>query len=243
MSPQCSLFIREDVSVSETDCGYRLTNFVTAAGPLDAEILSHPPGQGAGQGLSSPPCYTAPRMYRDLRGRPAPYGQLPALGGAAIKTRSAQVHASLPATLYRYYAGWRRDGPPDVHTLIAEHDLYYSVTRDRAVLDFNIAWVIVQDLRVSTTEMRRCPACEAPYLSASASRIEPTCPFCTLADACVRSHPRKPALNGALRVARLGISPELQPAHECDRVPTEPSAHCRRGKKIAEPRSHPMPAD
>ena len=50
----------------------------------------------------------------------------------------------------------------------------------QAVLDFNDAWVIARDLRVGTSELRYCAACELRYLVSSASRLAPTCPFCAL---------------------------------------------------------------
>jgi hypothetical protein len=44
-------------------------------------------------------------LHRELHGRGASCGQLPAIGGATIQTRAQQVHAGLLAALYGRYAG------------------------------------------------------------------------------------------------------------------------------------------
>ena len=71
----------------------------------------------------------------------------------------------------------------DIRAVIAAHDLYESMVPQEPQLDFNAAWVIARDLRVGTSELRSCTACELRYLVSSASRLAPSCPFCVL-------HPR-----------------------------------------------------
>jgi hypothetical protein len=119
-------------------------------------------------------------LHQELHGCPASCGQLPALGGAAIKTRTRQVHASLFAVLHRVHAGPGTDRPVDLNALIGAYDLYREIAAESAQLTFNDAWVIVRDLRIGTAELRHCRSCEVPYLIASASRLAPTCPFCAL---------------------------------------------------------------
>jgi len=119
-------------------------------------------------------------LYRELHGRSAPSGQIPMIGGATIQTRAQQVHAGLFAALYTRYGGPSTTRQLDIHAVIAAHDLYLSMVPREPQVDFNTAWVIARDLRVGTSELRTCSACEAPYLVASASRLAPTCPLCVL---------------------------------------------------------------
>jgi hypothetical protein len=72
----------------------------------------------------------------------------------------------------------------DIRAVITAHDLYESMVPQEPQLDFNAAWVIARDLRVGTSELRYCGACELRYLISSASRLAPSCPFCVL-------HPRR----------------------------------------------------
>jgi len=119
-------------------------------------------------------------LYRELHGRSAPSGQIPAIGGATIQTRARQVHAGLFAALYERYGGAATTRRIDIRAVIAAHDLYRAMAPGQAQVDFNAAWVIARDLRVGTSELRTCSTCEAPYLLASASRLAPTCPLCVL---------------------------------------------------------------
>ncbi len=119
-------------------------------------------------------------LHWELHGRGAPCGQLPAIGGATIQTRAQQVHAGLFATLYGRYAGPGPRRQLAIRAVIAAYDLYRLMALPQALLDFNGAWVIARDLRVGTSELRYCAACELHYLVASASRLAPTCPFCAL---------------------------------------------------------------
>lgn len=119
-------------------------------------------------------------LHRELHGRGASCGQIPALGGAAIQTRTRQVHAGWFAALYRSYAGPGMERPLDVRALIAAYDLYRDMALPAPALGFNDIWVIAQDLRVGTAQLRACARCELPYLVAGASRLAPTCPLCAL---------------------------------------------------------------
>jgi hypothetical protein len=123
-------------------------------------------------------------LHRELHGRSAPSGQIPMIGGATIQTRAQQVHAGLFAALYARYGGPLTTRQLDIRAVIAAHDLYLSMVPRERHVDFNTAWVIARDLRVGTSELRFCGACELRYLVCSASRLAPTCPFCVL-------HPRR----------------------------------------------------
>ena len=119
-------------------------------------------------------------LHRELHGRSAPSGQIPMIGGATIQTRAQQIHAGLFAALYARYGGPSATRQLDIHAVISAHDLYRAMVPPEPKVDFNTAWVIARDLRVGTSELRTCRACEAPYLFASASRLAPTCPLCVL---------------------------------------------------------------
>jgi hypothetical protein len=86
----------------------------------------------------------------------------------------------LRVALHRVHAGPDTDRPLDVYALIDAYDLYRDMVAESARLDSNDAWVIVRDLRVGTAELRHCRTCDAPYLVANASRLQPTCPLCAL---------------------------------------------------------------
>jgi hypothetical protein len=120
------------------------------------------------------------RLHWELHGRAAPCGQIPALGGAAIQTRTQQVHAGLFAALYERRAGAGMLRQLDIRAVMAAHDLYRLLRMPEAQLDFNGAWVIARDLRVGTAELRSCRSCQVRYLVSSGSRLAPTCPFCAL---------------------------------------------------------------
>jgi hypothetical protein len=119
-------------------------------------------------------------LHHEIHGHGAPSGQIPMIGGATIQTRALQVQAGLFAALYERYAGPAMTRQLDIRAVITAHDLYESMVPQEPQLDFNAAWVIARDLRVGTAELRCCGACEVPYLVASASRLAPTCPLCTL---------------------------------------------------------------
>jgi hypothetical protein len=119
-------------------------------------------------------------LHRELHGHGASSGQIPAIGGATIETRVHQVHAGVFAALYETYAGPDLSRQLDIRAAIAAHDFYGVLLAPEPRLDFNAAWVIARDLRVGTSELRSCTACELRYLVSSASRLAPTCPFCVL---------------------------------------------------------------
>ena len=103
-------------------------------------------------------------LHREIHGHGAPSGQIPMIGGATIQTRAQQVHAGLFAALYERYAGPAMSRQLDIRAVIAAHDLYESMVPQEPQLDFNAAWVIARDLRVGTSELRYCGACELRYL-------------------------------------------------------------------------------
>ncbi|MEA3276839.1 MAG: FlhC family transcriptional regulator [Pseudomonadota bacterium] len=124
-------------------------------------------------------------LHRELHGRGATCGQiLPAIGGATIETRYQQVHAGVFAAFYEIYAGPDLSRQLDIRAVITAHDFYGVLLAQDPQIDCNSAWVIARDLRVGTSELRSCGACELRYLVSSASRLAPTCPFCVL-------HPRR----------------------------------------------------
>jgi len=123
-------------------------------------------------------------LHRELHGSRATAGQIPAIGGATIETRYQQVHAGVFAALYEIYAGPGLSQQLDIRAVIAAYDFYAVLLPQDPQLDFNAAWVIARDLRVGTSELRSCSACELRYLVSAASRLAPTCPFCAL-------HPRR----------------------------------------------------
>jgi len=112
-------------------------------------------------------------LYRELHGRGASCGQLPAIGGATIQTGAQQVHARLFAALYGRYAGAGLRRQLAIRAVIAAYDLYRLMALPQVLLDFNGAWVIARDLRVGTSEMRHCAACELHYLLGSAGWRRP----------------------------------------------------------------------
>ena len=122
-------------------------------------------------------------LHRELHGHGPPSGQIPAIGGATIDTRYQQVHAGVFAALYEIYAGLDLSRQLDIRAVITAQDFYGVLLAQDPRLDFNAAWVIARDLRVGTSELRSCGACELRYLVSSASRLAPSCPFCVL-------HPR-----------------------------------------------------
>ena len=123
-------------------------------------------------------------LHREMHGRGASCGQIPAIGGATIQTRFQQVHAGLFAALYERYAGPEMSRQLDIRAVIAAHDFYETLARQEPWLDFNGAWVVARDLHVGTSELLYCSDCELSFLVSSASRLAPTCPFCVL-------HPRR----------------------------------------------------
>ncbi|MGA7982477.1 MAG: FlhC family transcriptional regulator, partial [Chromatiaceae bacterium] len=81
-------------------------------------------------------------LYRAINGRSAPCGQLPAIGGATIQTRKAQLHASLFARIYERLGGAGVYQTLDVRSAMHAHDLYrLLVPEGTAEIDFTLAWV------------------------------------------------------------------------------------------------------
>ncbi len=95
-------------------------------------------------------------LYRELYGRSAPSGQLPAIGCATIQTRRQQVHASLLARLCERLGGGAVHPRLDIQTLLAAQDLCCQLIAEAPEIDFNGAWVIARDLRVGTSALKFC---------------------------------------------------------------------------------------
>ena len=158
-------------------------------------------------------------LYREIHGHGAPSGQIPMIGGATIQTRARQFHAGLFAALYERYGGPATTRQLDIRAVIAAHDLYESMVPQEPQLDFNAAWVIAQDLRVGTAELRTCSACAVRYLIASASRLSPTCPLCSLHAR--RGRGSAPAATLPLPSTTSGGGP-LSPSREAPNPGTSP---------------------
>jgi flagellar transcriptional activator FlhC len=119
-------------------------------------------------------------LYRELHGRSAPSGQLPAIGCAIIQTRCRQVHASLFARLYERLG---RDGiyeSLDIQAVLAAQDLYQQLISKPPEIDFNGAWMVARDLRVGKFVLKFCGCCQVRYLVSENSRAPTSCPICAL---------------------------------------------------------------
>jgi hypothetical protein len=158
-------------------------------------------------------------LYREIHGHGAPSGQIPMIGGATIQTRAQQIHAGLFAALYERYGGPATTRQLDIRAVVAAHDLYRAMAPNEAPMDLNAAWVIARDLRVGTAELRTCSACAVRYLVASASRLSPTCPFCSLHARRVRKP--VPAATHPLPSLEFGGGP-LSPSRDAPKPGTSP---------------------
>ena len=119
-------------------------------------------------------------LYRELHGRPAPSGQLPAIGCATIQTRCQQVHASLFARLYERLGGDGIYESLDIQAVLAAQDLYRQLISEPPEIDFNGAWVVARDLRVGKSALKFCGCCQVRYLVSENSRAPTSCPICAL---------------------------------------------------------------
>jgi hypothetical protein len=125
-------------------------------------------------------------LYREMHGRSAPSGQLPAPGGAAITTRRGQLRATLFALLYRQFsphggsAGRACDAAKPIDAVIAAHDAGQALAGAANSLDMTGAWAIARDLRAGAARLLPCHRCTVLYLVADHSRFDRTCPVCAL---------------------------------------------------------------
>ncbi len=119
-------------------------------------------------------------LYRELHGHPAPSGQLPAIGCAAIQTRRQQVHASLFARLYARVGGRKVYRRIDIEAVLAAQDLYRQLIGEAPAIDFNASWAIARDLRVGTSVLKFCACCKVLYLVSENSGAPASCPLCAL---------------------------------------------------------------
>lgn len=142
-------------------------------------------------------------LYRAINGRSAPCGQLPAIGGATIQTRKAQLHASLFARIYERLGGAGVYQTLDVRSAMHAHDLYrLLVPEGTAEIDFTLAWVIARDLRVGASVLQRCERCELRYLVCENSRTPPSCPICALSAGAVHRRSETPSSGRAVPRSR-----------------------------------------
>lgn len=125
-------------------------------------------------------------IYRELHDSAPPSGQLPTLGGATINTRRRQVQASLFATLYLRCHGRAPSEPvprrmePNIHTVIAAHDLCRVLVDTNNALDITQCWIISRDLHIGTAQFHTCHTCDVHYLVTEYSRFDRTCPICAI---------------------------------------------------------------
>jgi hypothetical protein len=119
-------------------------------------------------------------LYRELHGHPAPCGQLPAIGCAAILTRRQQLHASLFARLYARLVGDALSQRLHIRALLVAHDLYLELAGETPALDFNGAWAVARDLRVGASRLLFCDRCQVRYLVSDNSGAPASCPLCAL---------------------------------------------------------------
>ena len=121
-------------------------------------------------------------LYRDLHGRSASSGQLPAIGCAVIANRRQQLLASLFATLYAAHAGADFNRQMRIDALVCAYDAFREIAGESASgeLDFNLCWVIARDLRIGASRLVYCPACGVRYLVMDNSRTPASCPLCAL---------------------------------------------------------------
>jgi flagellar transcriptional activator FlhC len=121
-------------------------------------------------------------LYRDLHGRSASSGQLPAIGCAVIANRRQQLLASLFATLYTTHAGADVNRQMRIDALVRAYDAFREISGESASgeFDFNLCWVIARDLRIGASRLVYCLDCGVRYLVMDNSRTPASCPLCAL---------------------------------------------------------------
>ncbi|MFE8032324.1 FlhC family transcriptional regulator [Thiohalocapsa marina] len=164
-------------------------------------------------------------LYREVHGEPAPSGQLPTAGGAAITTRHGQLCASVFALAYRRFlqapsqARWLDPKWRSLEGVIQAHDLALSLLGAAHSLEMTLCWTLARDLRVGSARLRSCPQCEIQYLVTEQGRFDQGCPLCAryrsvglsslkigLASGSVSEEARIPRDNGARSDPRGGAA-------------------------------------
>lgn len=123
-------------------------------------------------------------LYREVHGEPAPSGQLPTAGGAAITTRHGQLCASVFAVLYRrlqlassgVHGQDRRSR--SIVAMIQAHDLAQLILGTENSLEMTLCWMLARDLRMGRARLRTCPQCQIHYLVTEQGRFDQGCPLC-----------------------------------------------------------------
>ena len=123
-------------------------------------------------------------LYREVHGVPAPSGQLPTAGGAAITTRHCQLCASVFALAYRRLllapsgADWPERQWRSIEAMIQAHDLAQMLLGPKNSLEMTLCWMLARDLRSGSAHLRPCPQCEIQYLVTVQGRFDQGCPLC-----------------------------------------------------------------
>lgn len=127
------------------------------------------------------PRYQLRALYRDITDLPPRGGPLSTSAGRVLRTRPEQAHASLIAALYAHLdAGPGAYRPIDYDLLLDAYDIYLAMVSPHVpLIDANLAWATVRDLRSGQAVLKDCPACAAPYLFMDFSHLAPSCPLCS----------------------------------------------------------------
>jgi len=120
-------------------------------------------------------------LYREIRGRSPPSGQLPESAAVFVTSRHRQVQVSLFARLYEAMGGPRIYQALDIRMVMAAHTLYAEMVAGPGVapsLDINGAWMIARDLRSGAATLHPCRRCDAPFIVCQQADRLPKCPIC-----------------------------------------------------------------
>jgi len=123
-------------------------------------------------------------LYREVHGEPAPSGQLPTAGGAAITTRHCQLCASVFALAYRRFlqapngAQWQDPKWRSIEAVIQAHDLALKLLGPAHSLEMTLCWTLARDLRIGSARLSSCPHCAIQYLVTEQGRFDQGCPLC-----------------------------------------------------------------
>lgn len=122
--------------------------------------------------------YKVRAWNRVVTGRKASQGPVPYHAASIIRTRIAQVRASLFAALAAQAGATKtREFAPEL--IIRAYERYRSLAPDGSALSINDALVIARDLRNGSVVLEWCEPCQAQYLDMSGSHLC-DCPICAL---------------------------------------------------------------
>jgi|APLow6443716910_1056828.scaffolds.fasta_scaffold111786_2 hypothetical protein len=126
-------------------------------------------------GLST---YKVRAWNRIVTGRKASQGPVPYHAASIIRTRIAQVRASLFGALAAQADAMKtREFSPEL--VIRAYERYLSLAPDHRALSINDALVIVRDLRNGSAVLEWCERCQVQYLDMADSHLR-GCPICAL---------------------------------------------------------------